>query len=72
MRHEELEVCARKTVALQQADRHFGHFFHGKPKYRAPLLADVVHALIYGLVRRGMQAAAAFDVQAFDRGPVGV
>ena len=72
MGHEELEVCARKTVALQQTDRHFGHFFHGKPKYRTPLLADVVHALINGLVRRRMETAAAFNVQAFDRGPVGV
>ena len=63
MGNEASQLRAGDIVARQDLGRDLQHLAHGKLVDRLPVLVDVVHLLVHGLVAGGIEAAAGLQIQ---------
>src|SRR6516225_6587527 len=70
MGDEASQIRAGDSVALQQPDRRLGHLAHGEFIDGLPVLVDVVHLGVDGLVGWRIEAAAPLEIERYSAGAV--
>ena len=63
MWNEAIDFARLHAISLQQFLANIRHLSNGKLEDRLPVLLNVMHLLVYGFVRRWMQAASARHVK---------
>src|SRR5271170_3286349 len=72
MRDDQREIFARQSVAFEDFDGQLAHAAYGVFENLRAFLMDEVHAVVYGVLRGGMQGAAAGHVKVAAAGAVHV
>ena len=72
MRDDQSQILAGEAVAFEDFDGELAHATHGVFEDLRAFLMDEVHAVVYGLLRSGMQGAAAGHIEIAAAGTVHV